>query len=268
MTLLDRARNDFSQNGDDGIIDAIFEKIGESSRLACEFGAWDGVHLSNTRALILKGWRAVLLEADPARFADLERNYRDMPGVVCIQAAVDDRENRLDQIFSDAKITDELDLLVVDVDGLDYYVVASLELRPRVLCVEVNAGHYPASTQLVPREVAACDVGQPLGAFAQLLATMNYRLIAYNGNAYFLRNDIDGFPALSPLDAYRQASERRDAELQRWLYLVNRGSVHPYHRFRNPLLRARPPGLSPIDVAKAALRSAPGRIALRMRQER
>jgi hypothetical protein len=205
----------------------------------------------------------VLIEPDAARFGDLERNYRETPNVVRIRAAVDDNENGLDRLLSEAGVTDELDLLVIDIDGLDYYVVQSLELRPRLLCVEINAGHYPASTKLVPRDVAARNVGQPLGAFTRLLADKGYRLIAYNGNGYFLRNDIDGFPTLDPIEAYNDASKRRDPELQRWLYLVNRGYVDPYYRFRNPLLNPRPSALSARDVAKAAIMSLPRQLMRR-----
>jgi len=48
-------RNVHSQNGEDGIIAEVLRRISEThelSRWCVEFGAWDGVYLSNTCCLI------------------------------------------------------------------------------------------------------------------------------------------------------------------------------------------------------------------------
>lgn len=54
MSLKSFARNEYSQYGEDGIIEEIFRRIGpnELNNFCCEFGAWDGVHLSNTASLL------------------------------------------------------------------------------------------------------------------------------------------------------------------------------------------------------------------------
>jgi hypothetical protein len=41
-------KNVYSQNGEDGIIDYILNKIPDKDNWCCEFGAWDGKYLSNT----------------------------------------------------------------------------------------------------------------------------------------------------------------------------------------------------------------------------
>ena len=43
--------NVYSQNGEDGIIDRIYSIIGTNSKIAVEFGAWDGFHLANSANL-------------------------------------------------------------------------------------------------------------------------------------------------------------------------------------------------------------------------
>src|SRR4029434_1254207 len=48
---LHRARDVTSQGGEDGILEAVFEVVPGGHRWACEFGAWDGRHLSNTHHL-------------------------------------------------------------------------------------------------------------------------------------------------------------------------------------------------------------------------
>ena len=41
----------YSQNGEDGILGALLSRIGLEKGYFVEFGAWDGVHWSNTYAL-------------------------------------------------------------------------------------------------------------------------------------------------------------------------------------------------------------------------
>lgn len=58
-------RSVYSQNGEDGVIEKIFEVIGTSSEYFVEFGAADGVWLSNTANLRLnKSWNGLLLEGN------------------------------------------------------------------------------------------------------------------------------------------------------------------------------------------------------------
>jgi len=63
----------YSQSGEDGIIDKIFNLLHIEEGYFVEFGAWDGVRLSNSRNLVENGWPGLLIEADPKKFADLEK---------------------------------------------------------------------------------------------------------------------------------------------------------------------------------------------------
>ena len=45
--LLAHAADVWSSTGNDGIIAEIFRRLGRSTGTFVEFGAWDGVHLSN-----------------------------------------------------------------------------------------------------------------------------------------------------------------------------------------------------------------------------
>ncbi|WP_295399002.1 hypothetical protein, partial [uncultured Thiocystis sp.] len=72
------AQNIYSQNGEDGIIAEVLKRISRSSELdhwCVEFGAWDGVYLSNTYNLIKnKGYKAVLIEGDQKKHNELCKN--------------------------------------------------------------------------------------------------------------------------------------------------------------------------------------------------
>jgi hypothetical protein len=188
LGLLSKAANLFSQNGEDGIIEAIFSIVGVTNQLCCEFGAWDGVHLSNTRRLLLNGWRGVLIEPVPERFARLKRTYRDLGRVICVNGAVNDAESTIGAVLDAVGVRDELDFLSIDIDGEDYYMLRNMNIRPGLVCIEVNAGHNVDGSGLVPRSVAARNIGQPLWAFVELALQLGYRLICYTGNAFFLEH--------------------------------------------------------------------------------
>src|ERR1041384_961402 len=126
--LLDYKKNVFSQNGEDGIIEEIFRRIGVESRSCCEFGAWDGKYLSNCRKLIQEGWRALMIEGDSQKAKALMENYRENSAVTCVNRFVDRDKNSLAQIVKDTAFPATLDFLSIDIDGLDYEVFESLNI--------------------------------------------------------------------------------------------------------------------------------------------
>ena len=58
------AKDIHSQNGEDGIIEELLKRLEIKDGWVCEFGAWDGVYLSNTFALVEKGFKGVYIEGD------------------------------------------------------------------------------------------------------------------------------------------------------------------------------------------------------------
>jgi hypothetical protein len=255
LGLLSYAADTYSQNGEDGIIERVFSVIGQGKQRCCEFGAWDGVHLSNTRALIENGWSAALIECDDARFKRLKDNTQQFPEVVAIKACVDASTNRLSTLLKKAGFPERLDFLSVDVDGLDYELfLPADDVKPRLVLVEVNAGHDPDSTAIVPPQVAANNVGQPLEAFVSAADTAGYRLICYTGNAFFLRKDEGKereLPTLTPEQAYVDFVRHMPSSERRWLYLVDLGLVPPYYNFRNSLLKSSAFRMSKVEIARA-----------------
>ena len=60
-------RNIYSQNGEDGIILEILKrlKLNSKNKWCCEFGAWDGIHGSNTFNLVKNlNYNAVYIEGE------------------------------------------------------------------------------------------------------------------------------------------------------------------------------------------------------------
>lgn len=152
-------RNVYSQNGEDGILEEIFKRIGTTNKHCFEVGAGDGILFSNTRRLIEEGWTSHQIEGDGAKWCRLLELYGASKGVRPIYATVDADDNSLDKVLGFYTCPDVPDLGVIDIDGQDYYVWnAMLRVRPRVMVVEFNPDADPA--YIPPRGYAGPELLQ------------------------------------------------------------------------------------------------------------
>src|SRR5262249_31355393 len=133
--LAGRGWNETSQFGEDGVIAALFERIGILNKWCFEVGAADGVFLSNTKRWRDQDWNAVLIEGDPDRFEGLKELRSDR--VWTFREMID--PNSLDKILAMNGAPQDLDLGVIDIDGQDYWCWRGMvRYKPRVLLVEFN----------------------------------------------------------------------------------------------------------------------------------
>jgi len=107
-----------SQFGEDKIIPTLFS--------FCEFGAADGVRLSNTRLLYEAGWVGTYIEPS----SDFEDLLINRPNASCIRAFVTAENVN--------ELVPEVDVLSIDIDGNDYWIWKAYEGRPKVVIVESN----------------------------------------------------------------------------------------------------------------------------------
>lgn len=256
-SLFDYRSHGHSQSGEEGILARIMQILDVDSGLCCEFGAWDGIHLSNTRALIEAGWRGLMIEADSERFKQLVATYPASSNCICACERVGTGDQSLASIAARAGITDRFDLLSIDIDGLDFEIFASLgefAQRPLVVIVEVHTCHNASDTRAVPRRVAARGCGQPLGLFIGEGQALGYRLVSYIGtNAIFLHADagcVAEMPTLSGDEAVRLQYEliRNDKKAREFLFLANIGLEDPGYHFGNPMFSAEQLGISRSDA--------------------
>lgn len=247
MELIEYRKLGHSQSGEEGIVARIFEVLGVTSGLCCEFGAWDGIHLSNSRALMEKGWRGLMIEADAERFLDLKKTYPDGSNAVCVCEFVDSGANSLARIAERNGIHDRFDFLNIDIDGLDYAMFESLtefEHLPLVVCVEAHTCHIPDNETVVPQRESGRDPGQPLGRYVAIGRAMGYRLVCFLGtNAFFVHADaghLDELPTLTPSQAAQQNFRLvlGNKFAREYLYRVNLGKEPPYYEFHNPMFSA------------------------------
>lgn len=204
-----------SQQGEDGILLYIFALAGHGDRRAVEMCAGNGIECNSANLIVHHGWDALLLDGN-ARLLDAGRRFyarhfetrRVAPQLQQAWITVDNAQ----QLVAQHGFADDLDLLSLDMDGVDYWVMRSLTVRPRVVVCEYN-NRLPAGLSItVPHETefavegdqAAGEgfFGASLGAFVGLLGTRGYRLVGanrHNTNAFFLREDVlpDVLPAVS-----------------------------------------------------------------------
>jgi hypothetical protein len=235
--LLQHKKNIFSQNGEDGAIEAIFSKIGIKYYACCEFGAWDGIYLSNCRKLILEGWKAVMIEGDAGKYGELKKIYAKNDKVIPINAFVDIENNSVDRLLEKHNVQN-LDFLSIDIDGLDYQIFENLAIKPRVICVEVNAGHSPKSKKLIPDDIAKNNVGQPFYVFCKAAENImgGYSLVCYTGNAFFISKDClknESLKEITPELAYLEFLDNLNKDERTWLYWVNLAFVPPFYKYKN-----------------------------------
>jgi hypothetical protein len=187
-------RNVTSQNGEDGIIERIFEIVGATNRWCVEFGAWDGKLYSNTWNLIANhGWTGVLIEGERDRFEDLKRSYADLPErthlVNCFVTL--EPGARLDDLMQQAGAPEDCDLLSIDIDGNDWHIWNSLaRFRPRVVVIECNPS-IENDIYFVQDYGPAIHHASSMLAMIELGQSKGYELVASTGvNGFFVRREL------------------------------------------------------------------------------
>ncbi len=182
-----------SQNGEDGVIERIFEIIKPKNKWCVEFGAVDGKMGSNTWNLINNcEWKAVLIEAHPAYFRDLLKRYKNVPRVHTLNVQVNfEGKNTLDEILANFNAPVDVDFVSIDIDGVDYHIWDSMKsYRPRVIMIEYNSRIYSDMSFVQPKDFNI-QWGSSLKSIVELGKKKGYELIyADSGNAIFVIKEI------------------------------------------------------------------------------
>ncbi|MDQ7250228.1 FkbM family methyltransferase [Dongia sedimenti] len=222
------ARNVNSQTGEDGIIGEMLARISTVRALdgwCVEFGAWDGIYLSNTYHLINeKGYKAVLIEGDPAKHQVLCKNIpREDVHKIC-RFVTFEGESTLDKILGSTPIPANFDFLSIDIDGCDYYILESLtQYRPKVICIEYNSS-IPNEVEFVQAKTFGVKQGTSPRSLLQLANQKGYSLAAVtHSNLLLVADDLKeavlgtASPTLDDL--------RDDREMKTFLFSGFDGSV-------------------------------------------
>lgn len=263
-SLLFSYGNVYSQVGQDGIIHEILRRIGPrlpQRKAFVEFGAWDGVYLSNCRWLVEQGWHGVYIEGDAKKFASLESNYRDLSDRIgCVNAYVGAPNRGIDGervagIVGKCGL-DILDVcfVVIDVDGLDLEIFQDLGLNPAVIMMEGGHSFSPKVTEPIPVSEAARNIHQPLAYILGVVKEHGYRPVCFHQDLYLVREDLgDAFG-----DCPRSA-EQLYADSYHFLTAEQRAHLHRFRAGSPVIVRHETEvlgGFAPDPLLPPAPRSA------------
>jgi hypothetical protein len=226
-----------SQNSEDGILLALFQRAGVGSQRFVELGS--GSSGGNAALFAAEfGWTGLMVEGDPGKAGMAARRY---PHVQAISAWI--TRETVNDLLTRHGLTGEVDLLSVDVDGNDYWIWEAITAcTSRVVVLEYNSMFGPSRAVTIPydptfnrREHRFCYFGASLAALTRLSASKGYRLVAVDPtgvNAFFLRNDLaPEIPAVDPRTAYRISEKyndlirRKDIDVYKWAAETGRGIV-------------------------------------------
>jgi hypothetical protein len=205
----------FSQTDEDGILLYLLSLTNMVTRKAVEVCAGNGVESNTANLIINHGYHALLLDGNARdveegrSFYRNNRNTRIWPPQY-VQGWVT-RDN-INTILTENHFQGEIDVLSLDMDGVDYWIWKELTaVSPRVVVLEYQDAWGDEAALTVPYSESFQAVrfngypdyaGATLPAFVKLGRSKGYRLVGcnqYGYNAFFLRDDVGAnmFPEVS-----------------------------------------------------------------------
>ena len=173
----------YSQLGEESIIQAIFGQIGTTNSYFVDFGAGDGVALSNTRLLKEQGWNGLMMDGDNKGSKEVMQEH--------ITA------DNINKLFAKYNVPGKFDLLSLDIDGNDYWVWKALEYEPRVVVIEFNGTIPPYESKTIkynPEHTWGKNdyYGASFTALKKLGETKGYTLVYQLGctNMFFVKSGL------------------------------------------------------------------------------
>lgn len=195
----------YSQNDEDGLLLYIFALIGMTKKVCVDIGAAQPYGANTTNLLCNWGWRGLLIEGNERMVHNAQvffQRHKDtwtFPPTI-IQAWI--TAENINQLVKEQGFAGEIDLLSLDLDGVDYWLWKSLDVvQPRVVVVEYQDMWGSEKAMTVPyRPDFQCPdttsfnyCGASLPAFVKLARDKGLRLVganSYGFNAFFVRNGI------------------------------------------------------------------------------
>lgn len=185
-------RGRYSHANEQSILARYIEQLlpQDRPRTVVDIGAGNGVRWSNSYALVLSGWKALGVEADPQKHALLAKVYSEFPEAHASNSLAD--PTNISSLLKEFDIEENFGVLCLDIDGNDYWVLDAVlsNFRPGLVVTEINENIPPPL-----RFVVKFDPGFQLGyhfygysiaALEDLCAKHNYGILRLEYNNAFL----------------------------------------------------------------------------------
>ena len=232
----------YSQNGEDGILEFIFSKIGTTNKFSVEFGVGNGFECNTVYLLEKKNWTGLMMDYGADQdiqwkgvmkkawsnrnngFSDNIKKYVNFSKKIIkrkersIHFKLDIKNERItaeniEDLFQKYNVPENFDLLSIDIDYNDFWVWKAIsKFHPRVLVIEFNSSVPPTESTVVPYDPnAQWDgtnyFGASLLALKNLSLEKNYTLLGCDSNginAFFCKSDlVKNFKIKDIEDLYR-----------------------------------------------------------------
>jgi hypothetical protein len=189
----------FSQFGEDGIIEEIFNRIGTTNKYFVEFGVETGVE-TNSTYLLYNGWGGLWIDGSDLNINIIKSNFKksvESGKLNALQSFI--TAENIEYLFEKASVPSEFDLLSIDIDRNDYYVWDAIKnYKPRVVVIEYNSIFRPNSKFVVPYVSNAIwdgtsNTSASIESLCDLGESKGYKLVGccFAGvNAFFIREDL------------------------------------------------------------------------------
>lgn len=206
-----------SEFNEDGYLLYIFSIIGTNTKISVEVGSGNGKECNTSNLIIYHGWKGLLIDASESMVKQGQLFFAASPNVVINEPKFVHSLVTIDTIndlISSNGFSGDIDLLSVDIDGNDYYILEAIScITPRVIICEIN-NTIPLDLSLtIPYKEDFFNywdkeypgnsfISMSLCAADKLMKRKGYRLVAANRmgfNVIFMRNDTgnDIFPEIS-----------------------------------------------------------------------
>lgn len=211
----------YSQWGEDGIIQALINRVRIDRKIFIEFGV-ENYTESNTRFLTINnGWAGLVIDGSPDNIRYIREDNIYWSNNLKAECAFITAEN-INDLIRNQGVSGEIGILSVDIDGNDYWVWEAIDcVNPGIVICEYNSLFGPTAQITIPYDptfvrdrahYSKVYYGASISALSSLAERKGYALVASNSvgnNVFFVRKDLLGdIRIVSPVEAYRQCQFR------------------------------------------------------------
>lgn len=177
----------YSTSGQDGIIDYILSHIGLTNKVCVEFGTESGIQCNTRYITEVYNMKNIWMDCHHENIQNnLYREFITQENIV--------------PLFQKYQVPMSFDVLAVDIDGNDWYVlhkILSASYKPRVIICEYNGVHPPNEDKIVvynPNFLhdGSDYFGTSLLALQKLMNHFGYALIGTDSqgiDSFFIQNE-------------------------------------------------------------------------------
>jgi len=201
--LVDTEVKIFSQWGEDGILDFLCAKLEIDRPRIIEIGVGDFSECNSRYLIYSRSASVVAVDIDEKLSSSLAIRHAAWRTSLTPLIYEANSDNARSLISKSREILDEIDILIIDIDGIDFWVLRELNLEEvKVIVVEYNSFFGSSASVSVPNfenfnrykyHHSGAYYGASLGAFHNFLSQSGYTFLGVNRqctNAFFVNTEF------------------------------------------------------------------------------